>query len=80
MFSSTSPFLFSNFLREIKGFSYLQVTQGLVKLNNYFMGTLPSFIYQSVPHIMLPCYRVEFRQPFFFFLAKAGHFQIPSQL
>ena len=73
MFSSTSPFSFSNFLREIKGFSYLQVTQGPVKLNNYFMGTLPSFIYQ------LPCYRVEFRQVFFL-LAKAGHFKIPSHL
>ena len=80
MFSSTSPFSFSNFLREIKGFSYLQVTQGPVKLNDYFMGTLPSFIYQSVPHVMRPCYRVEFRQVFFFLLAKAGHFKIPSHL
>ena len=62
MFSSTSPFSFFNFLQEIKGFSYLQVTQDPVKLNNYFMVTLPSFIYQSVPHLMRPCYRVEFRQ------------------
>lgn len=67
MFSSTSPSSFSSFLREIKGFSYLQVTQGPVKLNDYFMGTLPSFIYQSVPHVMRPCYRVEFRQVFFSF-------------